>query len=74
VKVKKNLKLHAITLNLTNTGRKNLKFITYSSNWAGLHNFTEIQGGHVNCCVNLTWNKPIHKNFSMSNTPGDVNR
>jgi hypothetical protein len=36
-------------------GRKNFMFITYSSDSAGLQNFTEIQGGHVNCCVDLVY-------------------
>lgn len=43
----------AVTLKLTETERKRFTFITYSSKSVGLPNFTEIQGGHVNCCVDL---------------------
>jgi hypothetical protein len=50
---------HVVTSKLTNTGMKNFIFITYSSDSVGLQNFTEIKGGHVNCCVDLIWDDPI---------------
>jgi hypothetical protein len=54
---KENLKIqNAITFKIIGTGRRNFIFITYSSDSVGLQNFIEIQGGHVNCCVDLTWN------------------
>jgi hypothetical protein len=57
-KHKENLKLqNAITLTLIDIGRKSIIFITFSSDSVGLQNVIEIQGGHVNCCVDLTWNE-----------------
>jgi hypothetical protein len=54
-KFKENLKLqNAVTLKFIDIGRKNLIFITFSPDSVDLHSFIEIQGGHVNCCVDLT--------------------
>jgi hypothetical protein len=50
---------NATTLKLIDTGPKNFIFIIYPSDCTGLQNFIEIQGCHVNCCVDLTWNNLI---------------
>lgn len=51
-----NLKLeNVITLNVSRIRRKNFIFITYTSDSARLQNFIEIQGGHVNCYVDMTF-------------------
>jgi hypothetical protein len=54
--MQENLRKTSITLKLTDTGRKNFLFITYSSDSVGLQNFIEIQSIHVNCCAGLIWN------------------
>jgi hypothetical protein len=36
---------------MTYEQKKNFIFIRYSSDSVGLQTFIEIQGGHVNCCV-----------------------
>jgi hypothetical protein len=57
---------NAVTLKLTEIGRKRFIFIIYSSNSVGLQNFTEIQGGRVNCSVDLTWHDRNTKHYFRS--------
>jgi hypothetical protein len=67
-RIKENLKFqNAITLKLISTGRKNFILITYSSYSVRLQNLIAIQGGHVNCCVDLTWSDPQSALWSTAN-------